>query len=367
MARMIQPMKIWKLPDTKKHMVSEVCGSGEYFLQTKKDGFFYMFEKDENGECYLFSRSVSRVTGTLSEKLSNVPHIKEVFQVIPNDTVILGEIYYPGKESKDTTQIMGCLPEKAIKRQKGEYGLIHYYIHDIIYLNGESLLNTAAIDRYNILKTEIWEKYNLSQYPFVELAECITEGLEEYAANALAIGEEGVVLKKKSAGYTPDKRPAWDTIKIKKDDTVDMICIGFENATQEYNGKELDTWQYWETYDETWGDYVKVCGSYFEAYQNNPTHYRPVTKPYFFNWKTAIVIGAYDEKGEIKKVGTVSSGLTDELREAFSERPDEYLNKVVVINCMERNKKDKTLRHPLFVSFREDKPAKDCTLKEIFD
>ena len=43
-------MKIWKLPDTKKDKLSEVCRSGEYFLQTKKDGFFYAFEKDEEGK-----------------------------------------------------------------------------------------------------------------------------------------------------------------------------------------------------------------------------------------------------------------------------------------------------------------------------
>ena len=362
MARMIKPMKIWKLPDTKKDKLSEVCRSGEYFLQTKKDGFFYAFEKDEEGKCYLFSRTISRVTGELSEKIANVPHIEDALKVVPNDTILVGEIYYPGKESKDTTQIMGCLPEKAIKRQQGDYGLIHFYIHDILYINGESLLDTSAIDRYNILKTKVWETYSLEFYPFLELAECITENLEEYIVDTLAAGEEGVVMKKKSAGYTPDKRPAWDTIKVKKDDTVDLICVGMEAATKEYTGKELDTWQYWEVLSPDGTEWEKVIGDYIY----NPSSCRPITKPYYYGWKTAIIIGALDENGALKKIGTVSSGLTDELREDLATNPDKYLGKVVEINCMERNKSEQTLRHPLFVRFRLDKDASECTLKEIF-
>ena len=113
-AKMIEPMKIWKLPDNKEHMLSEVCESGEYFAQEKIDGYWYQFEKTDNYS-YLFSRNVSVTTGFLSEKGENVPHIMEALNSLPANTIIIGEIFYPGKTSKDVTTIMGCLSKTAIE------------------------------------------------------------------------------------------------------------------------------------------------------------------------------------------------------------------------------------------------------------
>ena len=92
----------------------KACESGEYFAQLKKDGAFYQFVKGLNGECYLFGRTISKKTGVLTEKIANVPHIKETLSILPNGSILVGEIYYPGGSSKNTVEIMGCLPAKAI-------------------------------------------------------------------------------------------------------------------------------------------------------------------------------------------------------------------------------------------------------------
>ena len=358
MARMIKPMKIWKLPPNKEHMFAEICNGGEYFGEKKVDGYFYQFEKAKNGNSYLFSRTTSAVTGILSEKIDCVPHIVEALSCLPEETIIVGEIYYPGKTSKAVTQIMGCLPDKAIARQE-QQGYIHFYMHDILYYNGEDLLSTGAWDRYKKLK-QVYEEYGLSEYDFLELAEATDENLQELTAALLNAGEEGIVLKKKDGAYQPGGRPAWRTIKVKKMDYVDAICIGFCEPTKEYTGKEIETWPYWCTLDSLNNELVTdIC-----QYGNNG--WTPITKGYFYNWKTAMRIGAYDDKSQIKEIGTVASGLTDELREDFSLNPQKYLNKVVALQCMERDSKEKTLRHPFFKMFRDDKDAKDCTLDTMF-
>ena len=120
-ALIIEPMKINKIPDGKEHMFPSLCESGEYFAQLKKDGYWYMFERTAN-HSYLFSRNKSVETGALTEKGANVPHIMQALASLPAGTILIGEIYYPGKRSKDVTPIMGSLPEKAIERQNGEYG-----------------------------------------------------------------------------------------------------------------------------------------------------------------------------------------------------------------------------------------------------
>ena len=96
---------------------------------------------------YLFSRNVSATTGILTEKLANVPHIQEALKILPCGTILIGEIYYPGKTSKDVTKIMGCLAPEAIRRQQTS-GLIHFYLHDIIKFNGFDLQKEGAWTRY---------------------------------------------------------------------------------------------------------------------------------------------------------------------------------------------------------------------------
>ena len=366
---MIEPMKIWKLPDNKEHMLSEICNSQKYFAQEKIDGYWYQFEKTDSYS-YLFSRNVSRTTGLLSEKSENVPHIIQALNALPSNTILIGEIYYPGGTSKTVTTIMGCLPATAIERQKDN--LIHYYVHDIIYYNGVNLINVPAIDRYKILQAA-WEKANLNQYDFLKLAEIIEENIEQKIVEILSRGGEGAVLKEKSLPYYPGKRPAWSTVKVKKTDTVDLVCVGFCDATKEYTGKELDSWPYWiiEKSDDvfhSFAGYEYAKCDVGKPYQIKGLNFRtiPVTKGYYYGWKTAMKIGAYDDKGNLVELGTVSSGLTDTDKERMATNPEEYLGHVFCINCMEKDNKEHTLRHPHLCARRDDKSAKDCKISEIF-
>lgn len=353
-ATMVEAMRIWSLPKNKEQELQKHCESGEYFAQIKKDGFFYQFNKTEN-HSYLFSRNTSVGTGLLTEKLDNAPHLKEALSVLPKDTILIGEVYVPGGTSKDTTRIMGCLPAEAVRRQKKE-GYVHYYIHDIIAFNGNNLMELGAEKRYEILKV-LFESFSLASNSFIELAKKYDNNIFELIGKALEDGEEGMVLKKKDCAYSPGKKPAWSAIKCKKVDYVDVVCTGFEDATKVYDGKEIADWSYWiRDIDE-----MRMQGKY-----HNQEGYTPVTKPYYYNWKTSIRIGAFDENGALKEIGTCSSGLTDAMRRDLAENPGSYLGKVVEIQCMEKSKKDCTLRHPIMKRFRDDKNPEECTLKELF-
>ena len=336
------PMKIAKIPEGKESVFPSLCASGEYFAQIKKDGYWYQFEKDSKGRCYLWSRNISVETGQLTEKLANTPQIEMALKVVPPGTIIIGEVYYPGKRSKDVTPIMGALPKLAIERQQGEYDYLHYYVHDIIFYNGYNLMDVRADVRYDILK-KVYKKYNFDLWKdnhlntIVELAERVDDNIQEACAQALANGEEGMVLKKRTAIYTPGKRPIWDTVKIKKTDSCDAVIIDVCAPTKEYTGKELDTWEYWENGE-------------------------PVTKAYYNGWHTAIEIGAYDSNGKLISIGTVSSGLTDEDRANCHT----YIGKVCELSGMEKDRKAHTLRHFHFIRLRDDKNPKECTIREIF-
>lgn len=360
---MIQPMLIWTLPSNKKDKLSEICASGEYFATEKIDGALYQFCRTDKGN-YLFGRTVSVKNGLLTNKIDNVPHINFALSCLPCGTVIVGEIYVPGGTSKNVTSIMGCLPAEAIKRQDKQ-GKIRYYLHDMIFYDGEDMQSLGAETRYQKL-VEAWNKFHLEQFDFLRLAESFDTSIEERLSQILATGGEGIVLKKKDAPYSEGKRPAWATIKCKQMDTIDLVCTRAIEATKEYTGKELETWPYWQERSERDqnGEYTWLSseGQYYEDYLHNPHIYRPVTKPYFYGWKTAIGIGAYDDEGNLKEIGTVSSGLTDEMRAHL----DDYVGKVVALQCMSIDRKEKTLRHPIVKAWRDDKNAAECKLSEVF-
>lgn len=354
---MIEPQLIHKGTDKQLR----ACDDGTWFAQLKKDGALYMYVKGLNGENYLFGRTVSKKTGLLTEKGANVPHIINAFHDIPNGTILLGEVYYPGKTSKDVTSIMGCLANKAIERQEGTYGYIHYYVYDCLGYNGTSLLKYDNWTRYQVL-CKIWDKFDLYHpyafvKPFLELAAAVESDIYQSIGSALAAGEEGMVVKKKTAYYEPGKRPQ-TMLKAKQVDNIDAVIIGFKDPVVEYTGKEIETWQYWVNgYD---GSHLPIGFHYGEDIAV------PVTKHHYYNWKNAIEIGVYDDNDNLVSIGTIASGLTDYMREDMSTHPENYLNKVCEIQCMMKDNNEKTLRHGFFLQIREDKNAKDCKLSEIF-
>lgn len=331
--------------DPKEKDLSVAFASGKYIGQQKLDGYWYMIEKTPEGNVYLFSRSKSKKTGELTEKIDNVPHIKKwAEENLPNGTILVGEIYVPGGKSKDCTRIMGCLPNKAIDRQKVE-GNIHYYIHDCLEYDGKMTLDNDYISRYNTLyssglfDTESDSQHYLSSIPEIELAVTYYDNFPEILGSILDAGGEGMVFKSKEAPYRQGKRPK-DNFKVKEETTFDVVVTGFIEPVKEYTGKEADTWSY------------KINGEL-------------VTKSFYHGWKAGFVISAYDG-GELKEIGTISSGMTDFLREDTAENPDKYLGHVIEIKAMSVDKQRHSIRHGRFIRIREDKNKEDCTFDTIF-
>lgn len=337
-AYMIPPMLAWKLPKNKQDMRQEVFNNGEYFAELKIDGSCYTFEYTPDGATYLFSRTVSRGNGLLVEKSDRVPHlIEELKRIFNPGTVVAIEIYKPKGKSKDVTTILGCLPKKAIQRQR-EGGYLRALVHDLLVINHKSNMETPAIERVSTLLQIFQDIPEPTEY--VDLVGYVQDDIDNYLINAWRVGYEGIILKKKDGAYYPGKRPAWSWIKFKQEDDFDVICIGFLPPTKEYTGKEIDNWGYWE--GKT-----------------------PVTKPYYNGWVGSLKMGCYKD-GEIIEIGSVASGLTDNLLMQIKENPDKFLNKPMVIKAMETTK-DFKLREPKFIKFRNDINIEDCNFNKIFN
>lgn len=352
----LEAQKYWSFPSGyKKDSCTETRNmifSGDYVGARKIDGAFYKFVKHEDGTMELLGRSKS-VSGDYLNKINWVPQLYPFFESLPNGTCLLGEIYFPDNEgSNNVTTIMGCLPQKALARQESGDKL-HYYVFDVLAFAQTSWVKANIEQRVEQLDNiaQGWKSEYVTFAQYYEGKE-----LWKYLQDVLNIGGEGVVITKKGTCYQPGKRPARQTLKVKKElhETIDCFFTGhFSAPTRVYSGKEIESWQYWENLQT--GEKIEGA-KYNDFYDGAPIE--PVTKPYFYGWAGSLEIGVV--KGDkVVPIGYLS-GLTEEVK----SNPAKYKGACIEVTAMQFTD-DGALRHAKMVQFRPDLTIRDCTWEKL--
>lgn len=354
----LESERYWSFPKSykgdKKTEIRNMIFSGNYLGSRKMDGAYYRFIKDMDGNMSLQGRSRS-VNGSFLNKIGHVPHLHEFFASLPAGTCLLGELYFPEDEgSNKVTTIMGCKEDKAIQRQSTGKKL-HYYIFDIWAFNGKSYMNMSAEDRFTSLSILA----PIHTDPSVDWARYVRgENLWELLEVTLEIGGEGIVITKADSVPAPGKRTARKTLKIKKEisETIDVVVMGANPPAEDYGGKEIENWEYWQNIVTS--EFTK--GKFYKDYFNGSA-IKPVTKAFFNNWAGSLKIGVYKDD-KITQMGNLS-GLDEEILKNWRD----YIGKVAEISCMEVYKETLGLRHPKFIQWRPDKTPKECTWESIYE
>lgn len=369
----MEAMKYFAPPSSwteeKKHQNAQnKIWSGDWFGAEKKDGYFAKIVK-ENGKVSVYGRQ-RNVNKVFVDKSEWVPQFNVFFSTLPDNTCVLGEIYFPNQPgSRNVTTVMQCLKEKALARQQtGEK--LHLYIFDILAWNGTSLLDKPFERRMDFIR---WLA-NDTNDPYVSVAEYFNgDILWQTLQQILSDGGEGIVILNKNGKYEPGKRPSQTTLKIKKElrDTIDCFFTGrYSLPTKEYTGSEIVTWKYWE--NTRTGE--KMEGEFYKNYYlGEPL--QPVTKPWFYGWAGSMEIGVLVEAPnatvcaagydgyQIESIGSLS-GLTDEIK----SNPTAYAMRPIEVTAMELSVDDThtiRLRHGKFIGFRDDLTPLDCLKSKI--
>lgn len=363
-------MKYWSYasstPVSKRKAEAKVLvESGEYYGSVKRDGVWEMIIKDIEGNFYARSRTES-VNGGFANKADFIPQIIEELNSIPNGTVLIGEIYFPNNEgSRKVTSVFNCLKNKCLERQKAK-GFLHYYIFDILAYKGKSLINEPFEKRIeHYLNYELFDVLQNNNY--VEVAE-YKEGEElwDLYGSTIASGGEGIVITKKSAVYSPGKRPSKVTLKLKKElaNTIDAFIDGnYKPPTKEYSGKTpLDQWSYW--FNEKTGQCYTSC-QYNDYFLGKPLI--PVTKPFALGYAGSISFSVM-KNGKPIHIGYIS-GVPDSMKAGIAKEPEKWIGKVFEISAMMVEKIDNnySLRHAIVVQERIDKRPEDCEFSQVED
>ena len=319
-----------------------------YIATQKSDGEWGRLIIDENHLVTIQSRSISKVTGEYGDKTGQLPQIvSEAKRILPPQTVLLGEICFNDVHttSRDVGSILRCLPAKAIQRQeKGQW--LWFKVFDCLAWNGEDYSGEPYERRFNAAK------YALAQQPnsYIVLCNYVEDNFEDFLADILRQGGEGIVIHSKNYLYAPGKRPAWSTLKVKKSTgEIEVPVIDTTAPTRLYTGKELEYWNFWEgVYDD--GEKVLLDHTPTTVDKESGLTWYPVTKPYYYGWKSGIVV---DHNGNLVRV---ASGLTDEDRAwlTTNEAAQAITNKslVAVISGMEIT--EDSIRHPRLIRLRTD-------------
>lgn len=290
----------------------EIFNNPGWIFEFKWDGY-RMIASVSNGKVKTFSRNGTSFTNRfriLSDSLQTIPH----------DVILDGEVVALNKEGAADFQALQNYPENNWER-------IHYYVFDLLFLNGYSTMDLLLTERKSLIPAII---ENCSHVFYCEEIEGM--GITYYQ-QALEQGMEGVVAKKMDSVYIPGFRSK-DWLKIKARETTEALICGYTDSDAQVFGSLL-----LGIYEKDRLTYIGNCGSGFSQQLQKELLKR------FRNLEQET--SPFEEKINLK--GRTVTWLKPLL--------------VAEISFSEWTATGK-LRHPVFEGLREDKNPKEISRQE---
>lgn len=204
---------------------------GDCVAQPKLDGFRVQVHVKKSGsktEIHFFSRNML----DMSEMF---PELKKAVEDLPVKNLICEGEAIVYDEDIDT-----FLPFQQTVKRKRKHDIVQVsldfplrlYLFDILYLNGESLLNHTHVQRRKVLQKLVIMSKTESLQIVDQQKITTTKELEDYFLQNIQAGLEGLVVKREDAIYQPGKRN-FNWIKLKREahgsllDTIDVVILGY--------------------------------------------------------------------------------------------------------------------------------------------
>ena len=226
-------------------ITDEPFNSEEWEFEIKWDGYRALSYLN-NGKVQLRSRN------NLSFDQKYIP-VYEALKAWPVNAVIDGEVIVLNEEGKADF--------KALQDwQLAPYGELVYYVFDILWLDGISLMNLPLVERQNILK-QITPESNIIRY---------SDSIDDYGIDFYNIakenGLEGIIAKRKDSLYQPGTRTrSW--LKIKVEQRHEAVICGY---TKNKDTDRLFSSLLLGRYDNNKFEYIGQVGTGFnEAMQQD--------------------------------------------------------------------------------------------------
>ena len=271
--------------------------------EPKLDGTRLIIEKI-NGKVGIYTR-------TKIDQSSKLPKLVERLNAIPHDFVLDAEAVVVDKYVEvaglQVPTVNFSAVQTSLRTSVGNESAVTVFVFDCLMLD-DLLLSVpevyrfenagklvAMIDMESVKLMPRWNRYDDSLYD-----ECVGHGME------------GIMVKNPLANYVPDKRPKDTWVKLKDNDTADVVVVGYKPGE---------------------GKFSDMVGS--------------------------VEFGQYKD-GVLVKRG-FCSGMDEATRIEITNHKEKYINRVMEIRYFGKVGPDKNFRHPNFLRWRDDKLSTDCT------
>ncbi|KAK8794870.1 hypothetical protein WA158_001850 [Blastocystis sp. Blastoise] len=327
----------------------------DFTCEYKYDGERAQIHKLPSGEIKIFSRN----SEDTSQKFPDL--IQTLKEVIPESvhTCILDSecVAWNREEGKMLPfQVLATRGKKAVNKEDVKVNVI-IFCFDILYLNGECIIEKTLQDRQELLHNTIHEKEGRFMYA-THMAATDTEQIQSFLQESIDHGCEGLMLKTltENAEYEPSRR-SLNWLKLKKDyisttgDSFDLVPI----AGWYGKGKRKGTIGAFllACYDVDNEQFQSVCklGTGFsddnlKEFSTFFNDHIVQSKPVDYNVDTTIVPDVWFEVVQTWEVRAADLSISPVHRGAFNQI---------------ESGKGIGLRFPRFIRVREDKKPESCT------
>ncbi|MEM2637625.1 MAG: ATP-dependent DNA ligase [Candidatus Korarchaeota archaeon] len=191
----------------------------------KYDGIRMQAHVGRDRQVFLFSRRKENIT-------SQFPDLHQPLLSLGREVILDGEIVPVNPETDE------FYPFQYVSQRRGrKYDLeeiiktvpVKYFVFDILYLDGVSLLDKPYSERSKILETVVKNNDRISIAK--KIVSNNPQEIMRFFEEALEKGCEGLVCKNLESAYEAGKR-GWNWIKFKRSyksemqDTVDLVVVG---------------------------------------------------------------------------------------------------------------------------------------------
>ncbi|MDI6908537.1 ATP-dependent DNA ligase [Nocardioides sp.] len=210
--RPVLPMLASSAPDLAAALAKAggVAAGGEVAVDTKLDGIRIQVHRS-GPDVVVATRSLEDIT-------SRLPEVVDVALALPSTSFVLdGEALALAEDGRPRP-----FQETASRTAMGAGVAVTPYFFDVLHLDGADLLDAPAAERAAALERLVPEQHRVPRVVTGDLGVA-----EEFLAQALLSGHEGVVVKSLAAPYEAGRRGAsW--VKVKPVHTLDLVVLAVE-------------------------------------------------------------------------------------------------------------------------------------------
>ena len=209
--RPVSPMLASSAPDVAAALTRAGSGPGQpVAVDTKLDGIRIQVHRSGD-DVVVATRSLDDITGRLPEVVAVARGLAATSFVLDGEAIALDEDGRPRPF------------QETASRTAMESGVeVTPYFFDLLHLDGTDLLDSPGHERAAALERLVPERHRAARMVTDDPA-----AAEEFVAEVLAAGHEGVVVKNLAATYAAGRRgSAW--VKVKPVHTLDLVVLAVE-------------------------------------------------------------------------------------------------------------------------------------------